>query len=47
MLLIMRLTGNRALMGEAANGRAINVLGWATTAAVFAATAGWVITWFI
>jgi NRAMP (natural resistance-associated macrophage protein)-like metal ion transporter len=47
MLLIMRMTGNRAIMGNAVNGRAINVLGWMTTAAIFSATAGLVATWFL
>src|SRR3954470_8305257 len=40
MFFIMRLTSNREVMGEAVNGRVINLLGWATTAAVFAAPAG-------
>ncbi len=39
MLLIMVLTNRRAVMGERVNGRAINVLGWATTAVIFAASA--------
>ncbi|HKH72941.1 MAG TPA: hypothetical protein VKA59_16405 [Vicinamibacterales bacterium] len=43
----MRMTGNRAIMGEAVNGRGITILGWATTAAIFAATAGLVCTWFL
>jgi Mn2+/Fe2+ NRAMP family transporter len=30
MLLIMRMTGNRALMGDKVNGRGISVLGWTT-----------------
>jgi NRAMP (natural resistance-associated macrophage protein)-like metal ion transporter len=47
MFLIMRMTSNRAVMGDAVNGRAINVLGWATTAAIFAATGGLVCTWFL
>jgi Mn2+/Fe2+ NRAMP family transporter len=47
MLLIMRLTSNRVIMGEAVNGRALNALGWATTAAIFAASAGLVATWFL
>jgi Mn2+/Fe2+ NRAMP family transporter len=47
MFLIMRMTSSRAIMGDALNGRAINVLGWATTAAIFAATAGLVATWFL
>jgi Mn2+/Fe2+ NRAMP family transporter len=46
-LKIMRMTGNRAIMGEAVNGRGITILGWATTAAIFAATAGLVCTWFL
>jgi NRAMP (natural resistance-associated macrophage protein)-like metal ion transporter len=47
MLLIMRLTSNRAIMGDAVNGRAINILGWTTTVAIFAATAGLVASWFL
>src|SRR4051812_24065748 len=46
MLLIMRMTSDRSLMGDAVNGRAVNVLGWATTVAIFGATAGLVCTWF-
>jgi NRAMP (natural resistance-associated macrophage protein)-like metal ion transporter len=47
MFLIMRMTSSRAIMGEAVNGRGINILGWTTTAAIFAATAGLVCTWFL
>ena len=47
MLLIMRLTSNPQIMGTSVNGRAINVLGWTTTVAIFAATAGLVCTWFL
>ena len=47
MLLIMRMTGNRAIMGDAVNGRGITILGWTTTAAIFAATTGLVCTWFL
>jgi NRAMP (natural resistance-associated macrophage protein)-like metal ion transporter len=47
MLLIMRLTSNKAIMGNAVNGRAVNALGWTTTGAIFAATAGLVCTWFL
>jgi NRAMP (natural resistance-associated macrophage protein)-like metal ion transporter len=47
MLLIMLMTNNRAIMGERVNGRGINILGWVTTTAIFAATVGLVITWFI
>ena len=46
MLLIMRMTSDRSLMGDAVNGRAVTVLGWATTVAIFGATAGLVCTWF-
>jgi hypothetical protein len=34
-------------MGERVNGRAINILGWATTAAIFAATVGLVVSWLV
>jgi Mn2+/Fe2+ NRAMP family transporter len=47
LLLIMLLTSSRRVMGESANGRAMNALGWTTTACVFAATAGLVITWVL
>ena len=47
MLLIMLITSNRAIMGDAVNGRAISTLGWLTTAAVFAATGGLIWTWFV
>jgi Mn2+/Fe2+ NRAMP family transporter len=47
MLLIMLMTNNRRVMGERVNGRAINVLGWLTTAAIFAASVGLVITWVL
>ena len=41
------MTGNRAIMGDAVNGRGITILGWTTTAAIFAATTGLVCTWFL
>lgn len=47
MLLIMRITNNRAIMAKRVNGRAINILGWITTVTIFAASAGLVIAWFI
>ncbi|MBV8807250.1 MAG: Nramp family divalent metal transporter [Acidobacteriaceae bacterium] len=47
MLLIMRMTNNRTIMGSKVNGRAINILGWITTAAIFSATMGLVISWFV
>jgi Mn2+/Fe2+ NRAMP family transporter len=47
MLLIMLMTNNRDLMGKRVNGRAINILGWITTAAIFAGSLGLVISWFV
>ncbi|MBV9898801.1 MAG: Nramp family divalent metal transporter [Chloroflexi bacterium] len=47
MLLIMLMTNNRRIMGERVNGRAINVLGWVTTGAIFAATLGLVVSWLM
>ncbi len=45
LLLIMLLTNNRRVMGKQVNSRWMNVLGWITTAAIFAATIGLVATW--
>jgi Mn2+/Fe2+ NRAMP family transporter len=47
MLLIMLMTNNRAIMGDRVNGREINILGWITTAAIFAATMGLIVTWMV
>ena len=47
MLLIMIMTNNRAIMGDRVNGRAVNILGWITTAVIFSASAGLVISWFV
>ena len=47
MLLIMRMTNNRAIVGDRVNGRALNILGWTTTVTIFAATAGLIISWFV
>ena len=47
MLLVMLITNNRKIMGRWVNSRAMNILGWVTTAAIFAAAVGLVIvTWF-
>jgi Mn2+/Fe2+ NRAMP family transporter len=43
-LLIMLMTNDRAIMGGQVNRPALNVLGWATTAAIFAASIGLVVT---
>jgi Mn2+/Fe2+ NRAMP family transporter len=45
MLLIMIMINSRKIMGDQVNGPALNVLGWITTAAIFAATAGLVLSW--
>ncbi len=45
LVVIMLVANNRAVMGERVNGRVLNVLGWLTTALMFAAGAGLVLTW--
>jgi Mn2+/Fe2+ NRAMP family transporter len=47
LLLIMLMTNNRKIMGDRVNGLGLNILGWITVAAIFAATVGLVVTWFI
>ncbi len=47
LLMIMLLTNNRKIMGRQTNGRGINILGWVTTAAIFAASGGLVLSWFL
>lgn len=47
MLLIMLITNDRTLMGRWVNGPRTNVVGWITTVAVFAATAGLVVSWLL
>jgi len=47
MFALMRMTNNRNIMGRWVNTRTLNVLGWATTAAIFAASAGLVISWLL
>jgi Mn2+/Fe2+ NRAMP family transporter len=44
MLLVMRITNNRRIMGRWVNTRTTNILGWLTTIAMFAATIGLVVT---
>jgi NRAMP (natural resistance-associated macrophage protein)-like metal ion transporter len=46
MLLVMLITNNRKIMGPWVNTRAMNVLGWITTVAIFAAMIGLIITLF-
>jgi NRAMP (natural resistance-associated macrophage protein)-like metal ion transporter len=45
LVVLMLVAGNRAVMGNRVNGLTLNVLGWATTAIMFAAAAGLVLTW--
>jgi Mn2+/Fe2+ NRAMP family transporter len=47
LLLIMLMTNNRAVMGQQINGPYINILGWLTTAAIFLASIGLVVTAFM
>lgn len=47
MLLIMLMTNDRRIMGDRVNGRWLNVLGWVTTLATFAATIGLVLSWIL
>lgn len=47
MLLIMLMTNNKTIMGERVNSRPMNVLGWITTIATFAAGIGLLITWIV
>ena len=47
LLLIMLITNNRRIMGNRVNTFWMNVLGWFTTAAIFAASIGLVTSWFL
>ncbi len=47
MLLIMLITTNPRIMGRWVNTRALSVLGWTTTVAIFAASAGLILTWLM
>lgn len=47
LLLLMRMTNDPKIVGKRVNGRAINILGWITTGAIFAASAGLVVSWFV
>jgi Mn2+/Fe2+ NRAMP family transporter len=44
MLLVMLITNNRSIMGRWTNTHAMNILGWTTTIAIFAAMIGLLIT---
>ena len=43
--LLMLLSGNRAIMGDCANGTAVTILGWVATAAASGAVVALVLTW--
>jgi NRAMP (natural resistance-associated macrophage protein)-like metal ion transporter len=45
LLIIMLIANNEAIMGKQVNGLGINMLGWFTTAVMFAAALGLVVTW--
>jgi NRAMP (natural resistance-associated macrophage protein)-like metal ion transporter len=47
LLMIMLMTNDRRIMGDKVNTRPINILGWITVAAIFAASIGLVVSWFL
>jgi NRAMP (natural resistance-associated macrophage protein)-like metal ion transporter len=47
LIVIMLISNNKAVMGARVNSLSINVLGWTTAAAMFAAAVGLVICWVI
>jgi Mn2+/Fe2+ NRAMP family transporter len=47
LLLIVLMTTNRRIMGDKVNSTPLNVLGWLTVAAIFAASAGLVVSWLL
>jgi Mn2+/Fe2+ NRAMP family transporter len=47
LLLILRMTNNRAIMGERVNSRTLNVLAYITTAAIFAASFSLIVSWIL
>jgi NRAMP (natural resistance-associated macrophage protein)-like metal ion transporter len=47
LLFIMLMTTNRAIMGDNVNSIWLNILGWVTVGAIFAASAGLVVSWFL
>lgn len=47
MLLILRMTNDPALVGKRVNRRAMNILGSITCCAIFAASAGLIVSWFV
>jgi Mn2+/Fe2+ NRAMP family transporter len=47
LLMIMLMTNNPRIMGDKVNTPMLNVLGWITTAAVFAASLCLIVTWVL
>ncbi len=47
LLLILVMSNNRKIMGDKVNSKGTNILGGATTLAIFAASVGLVATWFM
>jgi len=47
LFLILRMTNSRRIMGERVNGRALNVLAYITTAAIFAASLSLIVSWML
>jgi Mn2+/Fe2+ NRAMP family transporter len=41
------MTNDRRIMGDKVNSRPLNILSWITVIAIFAASAGLVVSWFI
>jgi Mn2+/Fe2+ NRAMP family transporter len=47
LMMIVLMTSSRQIMGDKVNSLGMNILGWITTVAIFAASAGLVVSWFI
>jgi len=47
LLLVLLMTNNSRIMGDQANSRLMNIMGWLTTAVIFSASVGLVATWFL
>jgi Mn2+/Fe2+ NRAMP family transporter len=47
LLFILLMTNSRRIMGDKVNSLALNILSGATVLAIFAASIGLMITWFI
>ena len=45
LVVVMLIANNKAVLGREVNGRATNIMGWITTAAMFAAAIALVLTW--